>query len=128
MSMGTFKAASLLCIAGLSFLATSKVFSEDLYMSYERYEIDLRTCEPTFTGKIKRMWDPKAFWISQNVALQETVEWNKSREYWIDAACPFYSTPEERKKCATGRSKGWTYILRCLKFSREMCRLHGGYC
>jgi hypothetical protein len=100
---------------------SSSVFAADI-------GIDLKTCMPDGAiNTVKEKFDPKKFWIAQNVILEIHLE----RRWEFEEAmsrCGEISSNSERIKCISYQQNLQASIIRCYQTTKRMCRANGGLC
>ena len=90
--------------------------------------IELVRCEPSgMPAIISEKWNPKAFWIEQHVLIEMSLE--RRWEYDdIMADCRTEKDPIDRERCSSYYRNNREALVKCLRTTARMCRLHGGLC
>ena len=92
-------------------------------------DIELVTCSPDgVIASIKRAYDPKRFWVSQYVDLEMALEEEDLRYYYELCNIDYRDDQVERLECISWYKNRHASMVKCLRHSKKMCRLHGGFC
>jgi len=85
-------------------------------------------CEPTLSGRVKRLWDERYFWVEVNVAMQMWAESMASANYQNYCIEMYAQEPERRFRCVASVRSNFDWHRRCRPFVVSMCRQAGGRC
>jgi hypothetical protein len=91
--------------------------------------IDLQTCQPDGpSAKLSRAWNPRSFWIEQNVTLEIALEANSLQELVDDCHLKDSGNTKKLAQCVTFYTERHAGMKKCLEFSALQCRREGGKC
>lgn len=89
--------------------------------------IELVTCTPDgIMNAWKERYDPKRFWINQNVIFEMAVERYQGSSAAAD--CAHVDAGVDRRSCVSHWENRRASIIKCFQTTGRMCRAHGGLC
>jgi hypothetical protein len=118
------KRKALLFIA-MSVLVVTSAYSQTEEQLPE-FGIELNTCTPDgVVNELKEKWNPKDFWIRQNVIFESEV---KSAWKYDGSYCRLKNDEVDKTKCFLYIKNMYQSILKCYRTTKLLCRQNGGYC
>lgn len=90
--------------------------------------ISLANCMPDgILNSYRERWNPKEFWIDQNVILEIQLDRRWEYEESIDR-CRNIKDSVDKQRCFSYVQSHWQSLAKCQSVTRRMCRANGGYC
>jgi hypothetical protein len=91
--------------------------------------ISLEDCQPRDVwARISRAYDPRDFWIQQNVKLEMMLEESDLKSDLADCTARYSDARSARDECTSHFTKWRRDATQCLRHSAKLCRIEGGRC
>lgn len=86
------------------------------------------SCEPTLSGKTKRLFGELDFWVHVSISMDNWIEFMRIEKPQENCAISNQTNNERYLQCASGYRDKLQWFARCKPVVVHMCRKAGGYC